>query len=68
MYNTLPDAYHKSIKVIESCNTDIQLKGAIQYIHNFRDHFLKSHGDDELVMAYHKSLEKYVKDKINEIS
>ena len=44
------------------------MDGAIQYVHNFKDHFLKTHTDDELVMAYHRSLEKYIKQKINEIS
>ena len=68
MYNTLPDVYHKGIKVIESCENLTHLNGAVNYIHNFRDHFLKTSTDDELVMAYYRSLEKYLKEKINESS
>ena len=49
MYNTLPDVYHKGIKVIESCENLTHLNGAVNYIHNFRDHFLKTSTDDELV-------------------
>lgn len=67
MNNNLPDVYHKGIKVIESCETLIHVDGAIQYVHNFKDHFLKTNGDNELVMAYHKSLENCIKEKINEI-
>jgi hypothetical protein len=67
MNNELPEVYNKALKVIDSCETLIQLKNAIQYVHNFKDHFLKTHPDNVLVMAYHKSLEDFIKNKTNEI-
>lgn len=58
--------YEKAIKVIDSCENEEQMSGAINYCNLFKDLFLKKGHDDMIVNIYHKELLKYVDVRINE--
>lgn len=62
----LYDTYEKAIKVIDSCETDIQMEGAIKYCHLFRSQFIKQGSDETLINIYHSNLLKHINYRINE--
>lgn len=58
--------YEKAIKVIDSCENEIQMSGAINYCNLFKDQFLKNGHDEMVVNIYHNELIKFVNHRINE--
>ena len=62
----LYNSYEKAMKVIDSCENDIQMKGAITYCHLFKDQFIRLGGDETLINVYHSNLIKHINYKINE--
>lgn len=64
--NKLNDVYEKAIKVIDSCDNEVQLAGAINYCNLFKNQFIKNGGDEVLVEIYHRDLIKHLNKRINE--
>jgi len=62
LYNT----YEKAIRVIDSCENETQLGGAINYCNLFKDQYIKLGGDETLVNVYHDNLIKHLNYRINE--
>ena len=60
------DTYEKAIRVIDSCQNEIHIKGAINYCNNFKTQFTKMGGDDVLINIYYNDLMKQISDKIYE--
>ena len=66
MMINLQDTYQKALRVIDSCETNEHLKGAVTYCHLFKEQFLKFGGDETLIDVYYEDLMKEVNSKINE--
>lgn len=64
--NDLYDVYEKAMKVIDSCDNEIQMKGAINYCNLFKDQFIKMGSDELLINIYHSNLIKHASYRINE--
>lgn len=60
------DTYEKAIKVIDSCQNEDHINGAINYCNNFKTQFTKMGGDDVLINIYYNDLMKQISDKIYE--
>lgn len=64
--NNLYDVYEKAMKVIDSCDNELHLAGAINYCNLFKEQFIKNGGDEVLVEIYHKNLIKHLNGRIDE--
>lgn len=64
--NNIYDVYKKAIRVIDSCDNEIQMVGAVNYCNLFKDQYLKTGGDELLVKIYHSNLIEHLNTRINE--
>jgi hypothetical protein len=64
--NKLYDVYEKAMKVIDSCDNELHLVGAINYCNLFKDQFIKNGGDEVMVKIYHRNLINHLNYRINE--
>jgi hypothetical protein len=64
--NKLYDVYEKAMKVIDSCDNELHLVGAINYCNLFKDQFIKNGGDEVMVEIYHRNLINHLNYRINE--
>jgi hypothetical protein len=62
----ITQVYNKAIRVVDSCENEIQLSGAINYCNLFKDQFIKKGHDSVLVQIYHNELLKLIDQRINE--
>jgi hypothetical protein len=62
----MTDVYEKAVKVIDSCENQTHLDGAINYCNNFKNQFTKMGYDDVLIGIYYKKLMEQLSDKISE--
>lgn len=60
------DVYEKAIKVIDSCSNEIQMEGAINYCHLFKNQFTKNGSDELMVNIYYTNLMNHVNNRIDE--
>ena len=60
------DTYEKAIKVIDSCQNEDHINGAINYCNNFKSQFTKLGGDELLIDIYYNQLMGQISDKIDE--
>lgn len=60
------DTYEKAIKVIDSCQNEDHINGAINYCNNFKSQFIKLGGDKLLIGIYYNQLMGQISDKIDE--
>ena len=64
--NNLYDVYKKAIRVVDSCENEFQMVGAINYCNLFKEQFIKNGGDEMLVKIYHNNLIDHLNQRINE--
>lgn len=64
--NNIYEVYKKAIRVIDSCDNEIQMAGAVNYCNLFKDQYLKTGGDELLVKIYHNNLIEHLNTRINE--
>lgn len=62
----ITQVYNKAIRVVDSCENETQLSGAINYCNLFKDQFIKKGHDSVLVQIYHNELLKLIDQRINE--
>jgi hypothetical protein len=62
----ITQVYNKAIRVVDSCENETQLSGAINYCNLFKDQFIKKGHDSMLVQIYHNELLKLIDQRINE--
>lgn len=63
---SLSKTYKKALKVIDSCRTKEQIKGATNYVNLFLSHFTKMGEDSELIKIYYTELNGSIQNKLNE--
>ena len=62
----ITQVYNKAIRVVDSCENETQLSGAINYCNLFKDQFIKKGHDSVLVGIYYTELLKLIDQRINE--
>jgi hypothetical protein len=62
----ITQVYNKAIRVVDSCENETHLSGAINYCNLFKDQFIKKGHDSVLIQIYHNELLKLIDQRINE--
>lgn len=62
----ISDVYEKAMNVIDSCENEIQMEGAIKYCDLFKNQFIKTGSDELLINIYYKNLLNHINYRINE--
>lgn len=66
--NNITELFNKSVKVVDSCENTIQLIGAINYCHIFKNYCDKMGMEPLLTKIYYDRLIDIANDKINELN